>query len=406
MKKRWIVSRIIVFVCLCGISPAFSDELPQEREKLADEGIEVEFSFTQISQQNLRGGTSTHRRAGRYTGNYDMELTADLEKLLGIERAELYMHLEGGFSDGIDASSVSSVFGVNAKAGGDEGILVSELWYEQDFADESLRLRIGKLDITGGFDCRGCPVAFDGSAYANDETEQFLNGALVNNPTIPFPDKGLGAVLYYNPADKWYVSAGIIDAQADPRETGFNTAFHKEDYFFSVYEAGITPEFDFAKGPLVGAYRAGLWYDPQPKANSDGAKNYRDDVGFYLSCDQMLIRENAEDCQGLGTFFRFGYADSKKNDIANFWSFGFQYEGLFEGRDEDILGIGFAHGTFSDTASTTYNDDYESVVEMYYNAKITPWLSISPDIQYVANPGGVEGRKDVVLIGIRVKMSF
>ena len=43
--------------------------------------------------------------------------------------------------------------------------------------------RFGKLDITGGFECRGCPVAFDGSAFANDPSGQFLNGALANNPT-------------------------------------------------------------------------------------------------------------------------------------------------------------------------------------------------------------------------------
>lgn len=70
---------------------------------------------------------------------------------------------------------------------------ITELWYEHALLDDTLRVRLGKMDITGGFECRGCPVSFDGSLYANDETGQFLNSALVNNPTIPFPDKGLGA---------------------------------------------------------------------------------------------------------------------------------------------------------------------------------------------------------------------
>jgi len=97
----------------------------------------------------------------------------------------------------------------------------------------------------------------------------------------------------------------------------------------------------------------------------------------------MLHKENAhaEDSQGLGVFFRYGYAPSKKNDITNFFSLGLQYQGLLDGRDEDVLGVGFAHGTFSNLASSTYIDDHESVLEVYYNAQITPWLSISPGIQ-------------------------
>jgi carbohydrate-selective porin OprB len=88
----------------------------------------------------------------------------------------------------------------------------------------------------------------------------------------------------------------------------------------------------------------------------------------------MLARENAdpEDSWGLGAFFRYGCTNSRENDISNFWSFGFQYQGLIEERDDDVLGIGFAKGVFSDEAYTTYIDDYESVVELYYNARVTP----------------------------------
>ena len=202
-----------------------------------------------------------------------------------------------------------------------------------------------------------------------------------------------------------------MDAQNDFRETGFKTTFYGEDYFFYIFETGITPQINSSKGPLQGVYRVGIWNDPQPKANSDYAdagKSYRDDVGFYLSCDQMLIKENAdaEDYQGLGAFFRYGYADSKRNDITNCWSFGFQYQGLIEGRDDDVLGAGFAQGFFSDEASMTYKDDYESAVEVYYNAQVTPWLNISPSVQYVTNPGGTGTASDAVVLGVRAVINF
>ncbi len=409
MNKTKVLLGLLVLLGMTGLSQA-SDINGENMHRGAEDGLEFRLGVTSIYQQNVRGGISKHRRAGRISGSYDLELTSCLERLIGIEGGVIYMHAEGRWSkaQGIDGPSVGSVFGVNADGGARRTMDVAELWYEQSMFDGALILRVGKMDITGGFECRGCPVSFDGSSFANDETSQFLNGALVNNPTIPFPDYGLGLVLHYNPIEWWYVSGGVIDAQADGRETGFRTTFHDEDYFVYLVETGVTPQMDSVNGPLQGAYRVGLWNDTQPKSNSDNSKNSRGDVGFYLSCDQMLAKENAgaEDSQGLGTFFRYGYASGRRNDIRDFWSAGFQYQGLLDGRDDDVAGIGFAHGSFSDSADATYTTDYESALEIYYNAQVSPRLNISPNIQYVTNPGGNKSIGDAVVLGIRAQMSF
>ena len=379
-------------------------------QMLADLGIVAELSITSIYQQNVKGGISTHRRAGRNSGSYDLQLSADLQRLLGIEGATLFVHTEGSWSKsgGIDGPSVGSVFGVNMDARPRRSADVTELWYEQSMLDGTFLLRVGKMDLTGGFECSGCPVAFDTSAFANDETSQFLNGALVNNPTIPLPNYALGVAGYYNPIEGWYLSAGAVDAQNDARETGLRTTFYKEDYFFYIVETGVTPVLPSSRGDLQGAYRLGLWNDPQPKSHSDALKSYRDDVGFYLSCDQMLTKENIapDDSQGLGTFFRYGYADNSRNDITSFWSIGFQYQGILDGRDEDVFGAGIAEGAFSNAAPTTYTQDHESVLEFYYNARVAPWVNISPSIQYVANPGGDRTARDAVVLALRAQMMF
>ena len=429
MSRKRIPACIAALLALTGISRGAGEQAAGEdarcgiwngqtltngfcglNDSLGDTGIEFGLGATSIYQQNVRGGISKHRRAGRFSGSYDLEVGADLQKLLGFEGARVFVHGEGWWSKsgGIDGPSVRSAFGVNRDAGARDAIVVTELWYEQSMLDGKFLLRLGKMDLTGGFECSGCQVAFDSSAFANDETIQFLNGALVNNPTIPFPDYALGVAGFYSPVDWWYVSAGAVDAQNDARETGFNTALHDEDYFFYIFETGVTPKLHSANGPLQGAYRVGFWNDPQPKANSDAAGSYRDDVGFYLSCDQMLAKENdqPDDAQGLGAFFRYGCADGKRNDITDFWSLGFQYQGLLEGRDEDTLGVGFAQGVFSDGASMTYTDDFESVLELYYNARITPWLNISPSIQYIANPAGNSAVSDAVVLGVRAQMVF
>jgi len=380
---------------------SLTEELSETVDKLADSGIEVGLGATNVYQANVKNGLGTHQKAGRVTGSYDLEIATDLEQLLGLAGLGLFVHAEGGWPDteGIDEQMVGSVAGVNADAGGKRSLDVVEAVFEWALLDDFLTLRVGKMDMAG---------TFDASEYANDEAAQFLNGALVNNLTIPLPDYCLGAVLSAHLTESWYVAAGVGDAQADGRETGFRTALHGEDYFFYAVETGIGIELNSASGPRPGNYRLGLWYDPQPKANSDATREYRDDLGCYVSLDQMLLRENddPEDSQGLGLFARFGYADAKRNDLATFWSFGAQYQGLLEGRDEDVLGIGLAQSVFSDAAGATFTADHENAVEFYYSAQVAPWIAVSPSLQYLTHPGGNRGVSNALVTGVRAQISF
>lgn len=375
-------------------------------KKPSEKGLDFKLNLTQVYQQNLRGGLSTHRRAGRYTGRYDLEGEADLGKLGNLPGGRIYALARGGWSDGMDESSIGSLFGANATAIGGRSIGLLQILYEQSLLGDKVRFRIGKIDLTNCLESHGCKACFDGSAYVNDESSQFLNGALVNNPTIPFSDPGLGAMVHIEPTDWWYLSAAVADAQADFRETGFNTAFHGRNDFFSIYETGILPRLPSAKGPLQGAYRVGMWYDPQPKDRFDGSGTQRDDVGFYASCDQSLWRENDEedDTQGLGVFGRYGIADADVSQIKNFWSIGLQYRGLIPSRDKDVTSFGVAQGRLSRQADFTRAS--ETVLEWFYNIELTPWLHVSPDVQYILNPGGDASVNDAVVVGGRVQVSF
>ena len=171
--------------------------------------------------------------------------------------------------------------------------MIPELWYEQTLWTQG-RFRIGKMDIG---------VDVDTNAYANDETTQFLNPALINTGNIALPDLGLGAQLILQPCDWMYFGVVAADAQADGRETGLRTAFHNEDYFFAGAELGFLPIWETSRGNLPGAYRFGVWYDPQPKEmffNDLGGRRTtvpmkRDDVGFFFNMDQMVWKEDPED---------------------------------------------------------------------------------------------------------------
>ena len=375
-------------------------------DALAERGVSVCAGVTQVYHANVRGGLDTHRRSGRYTGSYDLEIEVGTEAAFGLPGGTVLAAAEGSWSDGIDQLAVGSLFGINDDAGGDRSIDVAELWYEQALMDGKLRFRLGKIDISGGFECRHRAGAFDASAYANDETTQFLNGALVNNGSIPFPDNGLGIVACIQPAEWWYVAAGVADALADARESGFNMAFGGGNEFFSIYEAGIVPNLPSPNGAMPGAYRIGIWYDPQPKDRFDGRGAETDDLGFYISVDQMVLKENADDrdSQGLGLFARYGLADGDVNQIECFWSIGGQYQGLIPTRDDDVLGFGIAQGCLSDDAG--YTASHETAMEAYYNARITGWLNVTPFVQCVLTPGGDEDVDEAVIAGIRAQLDI
>jgi len=101
MNKERILLSIVVLWIPAGLCRAENDSI-REREtltegfweiddELADKAIEVGFGITNVYQANVKGGTSTHNQKGRYTGSYDLELSADLQKLLGFETGTLFL---------------------------------------------------------------------------------------------------------------------------------------------------------------------------------------------------------------------------------------------------------------------------------------------------------------------------
>jgi carbohydrate-selective porin OprB len=431
MDRTKMLFSVMVLVGLSAICVA-ADLLEREtltegmwglQDMFAEQGMTLDITATTYYLQSVRG-QGKREKESRFTGTIDTELTIDTEKVLGIANGTIYLLAATDWSKrGAQDDNVGgTVFGIGG-GGARNGTEIVEYWYEHAF-ENGLNIRAGKIDLTGGFECRGCPVSFDGNSYANSGSSQFQNGALGNNPTIPFPGQGVGVVAFYNPTDLWYASIGIADNQDNAAhgsrrfhagKSGLGKGFHDEDWYLYIAEVGVTPQIDSANGPMQGAYRFGVWNDPQARSTTDAAKTIEDNVGYYVSFDQMVCKENSdpEDGQGAGVFFRYGYADSKAYDINNFFSVGFQYQGLIDGRDDDVLGIGFAHGQMSDNSKTTYTDDYEAVWEAYYNIAVSPWLNISPSIQYVQNPGAIkdinaagDNRSDAIILGLRAQVVF
>ncbi|PMU28840.1 carbohydrate porin, partial [Pseudomonas sp. GP01-A8] len=94
------------------------------------------------------------------------------------------------------------------------------------------------------------------------------------------------------------------------------------------------------------------------------------------------------------------------------------YQGTFPGRDDDVVSLMVASGR-TNPRLTRYQrardlvapgsigiQRYESVAEIDYGAKLTPWLILRPNLQYVMHPGGTGGIPDAFVIGLYTQVTF
>jgi len=381
------------------------------RSTLEATGVTFDMTLTMYYQHVVHGGLQT-RNAHTIIGINDFELTMDLDAMKLVPGGSIYLWGSNAWGESPSSREwVGDLFWVNGAEVGDRPIDVHELIYEQSLFDGKLVLRMGKV-------CMSC--YFDTNEYAYDTTQDFLNYGLNNAPNIPFPSfafGALGAVATFTPADWFYAQAGVADADAEFNETGFRTAFHGHDYVFTMFELGLSPTLNTRLGKLPGHYRFGAWYDPRPKERHfndlGGIRTTvplkRGDCGVYLNFDQAVFREHPadeEDAQGLGAFLRYSYARGEVNLIERFWSAGLQYQGLLPTRDHDVWGFGAAQGILSDDLRLAgLSPRRETVLETYYRAQIYPWLTVSPDVQWIRRPGGLDG-KDAFVAGLRVRVTF
>lgn len=384
------------------------------RTAMKDVGVDFAPMLVTVYQHNFRGGINTHN-AHEIAGMWFYNLQLDFDKMLGIPGASFFIRATQSWNDGIqgDVGSLGAPYWV-AGSGGDyfygdpNCILVDKWWYRQRFLDDRIEIRLGKL--------LNVLDLFDQNKYAQSYVSQFSYRGFSHNLTIPVA-KGIGAFAKFWPTDWLYFQMSGIDADNRKTRTGFDTAFHGPAHFVGNWEFGLSPKWQIADRTLPGNYRFGWWYNPRVRPvymntlNGALTQRYKSgDVGFYTSMDQLIFKENdiPGDNQGLGLFFRYGYAHGDINRISHFWSVGAQYQGLIPTRDDDLLGFGVAQSIASRQLRSEINSrtDRETVYELYYALRVTPWCVITPDVQFITNPGADKDARDALVGGVRVRIDF
>jgi hypothetical protein len=248
----------------------------------------------------------------------------------------------------------------------DKRLWLREAWLRFQFLDGHVRFNIGKLDVTH---------YFDRNFFAEDETRQFLDSALLEDPMLRPPPNGPGASLRISQGD-WRYALGVHEP------VDFNADLSGLPYF--IFELGRRDIL-----ALSGHYR---WW-----TRVGSVPERRKDVtwGTGVSFDQLITADT-------GVFMRAGLSRSEGASLTSHaWSAGVQHSPSWLDRTKDLTGVGFS--------VQREVGGYEYTSEIYYNLSLAGCCSVIANIEWIlSGPNQVTGRRnrDVIVPGLRAVTVF
>jgi porin len=371
------------------------------RTYLEEHGVRFSIYYNHYYAHKDNGG-KVEKSDGAHSGSVDLIGQFNLEKLNLIPGGAILVHAKTLYSDSIN-DDVGALGNPIDDADGDRGPYIAQLYYQQSLADRKFEFRVGYLDQQ---------TMLDRNAFANSEDKQFMNTYLDNNNAIIPLAVGPGIAVFFNPSRHLSFVLGTANAQSKPYQASFDTLFNGDWDYYGYFETDLHYRTPFPHDALPGNFRIGLFFDPRDKTefDSDPADPdiSHDDIGFYLTADQMMYLEPESLDEGLGIFVRYGWREGKINKIEQFYSAGLQYRGLLPSRDDDKLGVAFYAALGSDEYQDGVDSDFdkETGYEAYYLFQLTPALTVTPAVQYLSQPGALTSRSDALIGALRVRFSF
>ncbi|MBR6297937.1 MAG: carbohydrate porin [Candidatus Gastranaerophilales bacterium] len=350
---------------------------PKYRTKLEDRGIDIQSSY--MTNSFVMRNRESHTTKGTYQGLYNLSVDLDSEKLNLYKGGKLHILYQVGnkgrnsmefLNTYSDMSSYDPMKSINQ---------ISELYYEQSFKDDILNLKIGKQDANADFQALGT-----GFEFLN------LSFSFIDNTPMPlFPSQQTGIRARIKLPKEIYIQNGFYDGNLKIG-AGPKSFFTGENDYLNMTEIYKLTDF---KGK-EGKYLIGDWIKTSDKTN----------YGFYAGFEQKLTDRFEDKSGGLSAFGQFGYARNSINDVPYYAGGGFVFKGITKKRKDDSVGIAFGWHQFNKILHKTEHATAEKVIELFYKIKLTEFLYIQPDIQYIMKPSGSE--KDAFAFGLRTCITF
>ncbi|MCE7950048.1 MAG: carbohydrate porin [Xanthomonadales bacterium PRO7] len=286
-----------------------------------------------------------------------------------------------------------------------------------------IEVKLGKMAVNDDF---------DKNRYANSTRTQFMNWSLWNDSAWDFAadTRGYsnGAMVAWVDAG-WTLRYGIYQM---PREANGQTLeWPLARANGQNLELTVQPQPDGWALRLLAfrnTARMGIYRDAIAAAQTSGEtpnivaddRDGRHKTGFALNGELPLA-----DGGDTGLFARYGWNDGKTESFAftevdRAFSVGAQLSGAHWQRAQDRLGIAFvsealsadhrdylaAGGSGFVLGDGRLNYAHEQIVETYYAFQPIAHVVLSPDLQYIRNPGYNADRGPARFAGLRVHLEY
>ncbi|MGV3606022.1 MAG: carbohydrate porin [Planctomycetaceae bacterium] len=354
----------------------------------------------------------------KYTGRGEYDLIFDLEKFGGMPygtllvRAEHWYGQYGNVTTNVGSFPPAVFPAATPVSPNDPGVpYITNFVFTQPISKE-LVLFAGKKDVLG---------AADQDEFAGgDGTSQFVNQAFVANPAfllgLPYSSFTAGAVM---PREWGMMKAFVYDPQDRTRDF-----FRLGDLFSQGVilgsEVSVNTNFFGKKGDH---HIGGMWKHVQltdlrfnepppgvyPEPTVPGFPTLSDSYTIYYGFDQYLVQYGDNPNRGCGLFGRASISDGNPTPIRHFLSAGFGGYSPVGQQRGDTFGVGWyyvgASSQFGPIPQAVFGPRNGTGVEAFYNFQITPWLNISPDVQYIRPEAGAIA-DDAFVYGVRVNATL
>ena len=395
---------LALLLMLGGATPAHAQDerptgYPRSANERSDKAVTLSAVYVADIRSNVSGGIA---RGTRYLDNLDLQVAIDADRLVGWHGARLFLygiHNNGASLSGDlvgDAQGISNIE-TNVRAA-----RLFEAWVEQDIG-RNASIKVGLYNLNSEFDTTQSGGLFLISSHGigPDFAQSGRRG-----PSI-FPVTSLAVRGELKLGEHWLGRVAVLDGVPGDPSHPARTAIKLS----SQDGALVVSEVDYLDHGTKAAI--GVWgYTAQfdDVRSSDPTAPRRGNKGAYVFVEHRLIGSRADDAHGLAGWLRLGIADTRFNRIGRYLGGGLVETGLTPGRPVDQIGVSVASAGFGDryrrdpAVDDGDRDAREVVIETAYNAVLTEWLSVQPDLQYVMNPGGDAKFKNAIVVGLRVKI--
>lgn len=374
------------------------------RKTLAENGLTYFGDLTQYYQGVTAGGVS---RRFAYGGRGDYLVDLDSGKLGLWQGGHLDLRGEtrlGQDANAFDGALAPSNFAMALPLPGRNVTALTGVQYTQTIS-ERLSVFAGKLDLLDG-----TPESYARGPRLN----YFWNAAMQSNITrIYLLPSALGTGLTIRDEVEPVFNFYLLDSHFTPTTSGFSTLGANGVVMYGEYRLR-TNWFD-----LPGHFVPGFLYSTANRTALDanpfilisnfaaGTPAPSKSPAWTATCrfDQVVYANSTNRSRNWTLNGDFGVSDGNPNPIHWFANVSLVASGLIRGRENDLFGIGYYHlGVSGLPVLEALGVGAENGFEAFYNAAVTPWFHVTPDLQ-VLDPAR-QRVATALLVGIRARLSF